>query len=109
MRYLCLLIAAVALLSAGEAQARRHRKVRNMGRLPGGMRLPAAGQGYFMPPTWAGRGLTWGTPRLISLIEHAAARVSEELPGAMLYVGDLSKPGGGPTGFHRSHQTGRDV
>ncbi|MEM6961765.1 MAG: penicillin-insensitive murein endopeptidase, partial [Myxococcota bacterium] len=40
---------------------------------------------------------------------RAALRVHREMPGAELYVGDLSHPHGGPIRGHGSHQNGRDV
>jgi penicillin-insensitive murein DD-endopeptidase len=54
-------------------------------------------------------GRFWGTDELVHLIERAAARVSQRLPGAKLSVGELSARNGGHAPGHRSHQNGRDV
>ena len=52
----------------------------------------------------------WGLPRFTAAIEHAAARVARERPGARLTVGDLSTPtGGGPLSPHFSHRSGVDA
>lgn len=52
----------------------------------------------------------WAVPRLVTLIEEAAAHVERELPnGAPLVVGDLSARWGGKIPGHNSHRTGRDV
>jgi penicillin-insensitive murein DD-endopeptidase len=79
------------------------------GRLVNGVELPVRGDGYLMPPTWAARGLNWGTEELVGAIVRASRRVAIESPGAMLYVADLSPRRGGPSAWHRSHQTGRDA
>ena len=51
----------------------------------------------------------WGIPRFAKSIEHAAATVARERPGAVLYVGDLSAPRGGQLLPHLSHRNGRDA
>lgn len=51
----------------------------------------------------------WGTTELVALLERAAARVAQRLPGARLSVGELSAQPGGRLSGHRSHQNGRDV
>jgi penicillin-insensitive murein endopeptidase len=51
----------------------------------------------------------YGTGELVDLIERAAARVSQRIPGARLSVGELSARGGGPIPGHRSHENGRDA
>lgn len=71
--------------------------------------LPRHGDGYLIPDTWAARGLRYGRPELIELVGRVAERVAEEVPGAMLYVGDLSLRTGGWTQWHRSHRNGCDV
>jgi penicillin-insensitive murein endopeptidase len=72
-------------------------------------RLPDQGEGYWTPPTWAQRGLRYGTDELVSALVHAARQVSQQKPGSVLSVADLSRPTGGSSAWHRSHQTGRDV
>ncbi len=54
-------------------------------------------------------GRFWGTTELVDLLERAARRVSERLPGARLSVGELSDRRGGRVSGHRSHQNGRDA
>lgn len=54
-------------------------------------------------------GRFWGIEELVRLVERAAARVAQRLPGARLSVGELSARTGGPIAGHRSHQNGRDV
>jgi penicillin-insensitive murein endopeptidase len=71
--------------------------------------LPRQGDGYLVPETWAARGLSYGRPELVGLVERAAARVAGELEGALLYVADLSLRSGARTPWHRSHRDGRDA
>lgn len=71
--------------------------------------LPREGDGYLIPPTWAERGLRYGTPELVGLIERAARIVVDELPGATLYVADMSLKTGAWTQWHRSHRNGCDA
>ena len=81
----------------------------NRGALVDGIELPVAGDGYFMPPTWAGRGLNWGTEELVGLLVRASRRVRAESPESTLHIADLSPRRGGASTWHRSHQTGRDA
>lgn len=55
------------------------------------------------------RNARYGTAELVGLIQRVAAAVSELHPGPKLVVGDLSRPSGGRSPPHRSHQSGRDV
>jgi murein endopeptidase len=71
--------------------------------------LPRAGDGYLIPRTWAERGLRYGTPELVGLLERAARAVAEDVPGATLYVADLSLKTGANTQWHRSHRNGCDA
>ncbi len=71
--------------------------------------LPAAGDGYLMPPIWARRGLHYGTSELVAMVVHMGRRMQSYRLGQPLAVADLSRPSGGPSAWHRSHQTGRDV
>ncbi len=88
---------------------KRRRAVKRPARLVGGVRLPRAGDGYEIPDTWADRGLSYGTPELVDMIERVAKRIEDESVDAPLYVADLSPRGGGASAWHRSHKTGRDV
>ena len=51
----------------------------------------------------------YGTWQLVQLIERAALRVSQRVPGARLALGELSRQQGGRIPGHRSHRNGRDV
>lgn len=51
----------------------------------------------------------YGTSQLVQLLERAAARVHQRLPGARLSVGELSAERGGSLPGHRSHESGRDA
>jgi penicillin-insensitive murein endopeptidase len=81
----------------------------NRGALLNAVELPVRGDGYLIPPTWASRGLNFGTEELVGIIVRAARRVDRERPGATLYVADLSPRRGGASAWHRSHQSGRDA
>ena len=71
--------------------------------------LPAAGEGYEMPPIWARRGLHYGTSELVALIVQLGRELGKAQVGRPLAVADLARASGGPSAWHRSHQTGRDV
>jgi len=71
--------------------------------------LPPAGEGYLIPPTWQRRGLRYGTHELVGLVVHMGRRMQAYQLGRSLAVADLSRESGGPSAWHRSHQTGRDV
>lgn len=79
----------------------------NRGVLAHGAELPRNAEGL----RWLrGNDRHWGLPRFTEAIEHAAARVARERPGARLTVGDLSTPtGGGPLSPHFSHRSGVDA
>lgn len=79
------------------------------GMLLHGRKLPAAGDGWLIPPLWAKRGNNYGTDELVGLIVRASRRVQEDAPGPPVYVADLSPQLGGKSMWHRSHQTGRDA
>jgi LysM repeat protein len=52
----------------------------------------------------------WGTDETIRSIQSAVAAYKQKLPGGpKVFVGDISKKGGGPFKPHSSHQHGRDV
>jgi murein endopeptidase len=95
----CAAVLALSVLGSAVAEARPY---------PAAW-LPRHGDGYLVPDTWAARGLRYGRPELIGLLERAAARVAEEAEGALLYIADLSLKTGGWTQWHRSHRDGRDA
>ncbi|MGB0680483.1 MAG: penicillin-insensitive murein endopeptidase, partial [Polyangiales bacterium] len=79
-----------------------------MGKLRRGVRLqPSRYVGYVSEYRKDGR--FFGTWELVQLLERAAWRVARRHPGAKLYVGELSKAGGGEVPGHASHENGRDV
>ncbi|HTE56572.1 MAG TPA: penicillin-insensitive murein endopeptidase [Kofleriaceae bacterium] len=71
--------------------------------------LPVSGEGYWMPPTWAHRGLRYGTTEMVAFVVHLGRELEPANLGRPLAVADLSPARGGPSAWHRSHQTGRDV
>lgn len=81
----------------------------NRGKLMNPAQLPVRGDGYLMPRRWATRGLHYGTDELVALIVDTARHIHALRPGALLGIADLSPRRGGPSAWHRSHQTGRDV
>jgi len=82
----------------------------NKGALHTGVKLPLVGDGYWVPPRWKQRGNIYGTDELVSLVVRVGRRMQRETPGiAPFGVADLSPAAGGPSRFHRSHQSGRDV
>ena len=81
----------------------------NNGTLMNPRLLPREGDGYVIPPIWKKRGLNYGTDEMIRLIVHVGRRMAVDSPGAVFGVGDISKQQGGPSAWHRSHQSGRDV
>lgn len=81
----------------------------NRGKLMRPARLPARGEGFWIPPRWAQRGLRYGTDELVALLVHVGRRLEQASPGARVGVADLSPRRGGPSAWHHSHQTGRDV
>lgn len=78
------------------------------GFLSGGKELPPEGVGYKWKSTADHH---WGLPRLVGMIQEAAASVDAARPGTRpIHVGDLSAQGGGALmPKHRSHRSGRDV
>lgn len=79
------------------------------GALVGAEVLPVRGEGYWMPPTWARRGLHHGTAEMVAFVVHLGRALQPLGLGRPLAVADLSPRRGGPSAWHRSHQTGRDV
>jgi penicillin-insensitive murein endopeptidase len=71
--------------------------------------LPLKGDGYLVPSTWAERGLHFGRPELIGLLQRTARRLHAWDPSAILYIGDLSLESGAATRWHRSHRRGVDA
>lgn len=72
-------------------------------------RIAADGPGWEVPPTWLDRGFQHGTDEIVGAIEHAAERVARSHPPGRLGIADLSRVSGGPSRWHRSHHSGRDI
>lgn len=81
----------------------------NRGYLINPARVPRRGHGLVSPPRWHKRGLRYGTDELVAVIRHAGQRMVASDRRAVIGVADLSPKHGGPSAWHRSHQTGRDV
>ena len=81
----------------------------NQGTLLRPAMLPVRGEGYVIPGKWRRRGLRYGTDELVAFVVHTGRRVHALLPRSTMQVADLSPRRGGPSRWHRSHQTGRDV
>ncbi len=76
------------------------------GSLENGIPFPTQFEGY----TLRQQDRTYATPEVIGAMLDAIEGVRREFPDTCdLYLGDFSKPGGGPMFRHRSHQNGRDV
>ena len=77
------------------------------GCIAGAIELPAEGPGY--STIRASRSSFWGHPAVVGAVETLAVQAHDAgLPA--LFVGDLSRPGGGPIpGGHASHQLGLDA
>jgi penicillin-insensitive murein endopeptidase len=108
---------ATAKRAAEEPQlpsiARALRKSRSVGlpwrgKLERGVRLEPGAHVRYVTEYQQG-GHFYGTWQLVQLLERAAYRVSQRLPGAKLSVGELSAERGGNIGGHASHESGRDA
>ena len=79
------------------------------GTLHGPSQLPVQGGGYRIPERWSERGLNYGVEELVSMLNYVGRSLELQSQDLVLSVGDLSRPAGGSSPWHRSHQTGRDV
>ena len=79
------------------------------GRLHEGSILPHEGEGYRVLDRTIRRGYVHGTSELVAAIERLGRTLAKRLPGNVLGVGNLSRPGGGDIPQSRSHNSGRDV
>jgi penicillin-insensitive murein endopeptidase len=77
------------------------------GFLVGGKRLRESDALGFLPATKV-RDLAFGTAELVELIEHAARELHRST-GTKLWVGNLSRRGGGDIQHSVSHNSGRDA
>ncbi|SFM48118.1 penicillin-insensitive murein endopeptidase [Thermodesulforhabdus norvegica] len=111
-----LLLSFYAFLIAAEAEAKSvlssYKITRSIGypwagRLKNGIPFPRQFSGYILRSPEH----TYTTPEVIGALLDAIKGVQAKYPGSCdLYIGDFSKPGGGPWyPKHRSHQSGRDV
>jgi penicillin-insensitive murein endopeptidase len=81
----------------------------NRGGIINPVRLPDDGDGYRVPSRWSERGLRYGTQELVDLVVSISRRVAMDSPETRVTVADLAWERGGPSQWHRSHQSGRDV
>ncbi len=73
--------------------------------LAGGVRLPPGAHYHVKRPH-----LAWGTPRTVRLIQRSVERYHRRRPGGpKIFIGDISKRGGGRLAPHLSHRAGKDV
>lgn len=96
-------------LDAGDAQGSVSVGTVADGYLVNGAALPDPCPGCVVLPRQAARCLRYGTDELIGVLLRTAERVGREYPGARLYLGNLSAPGGGDIVWSMSHNSGRDV
>ncbi len=81
----------------------------NKGKLYQGVTIPLRGFGFTVPLPWSRRKTNYMTSQLATMLQEAAAAVASEFPDSMLGIADATVQGGGTTGRHKSHQSGRDV
>lgn len=94
------------LHNGGQAAGAAQGKGPTLGSLIDGTELPARGTGYVN----AGDAKSdWGSGLMISFILNAAASMSAQYPGNLVYVGAIAQPQGGPYAPHQSHQNGLDA
>lgn len=75
------------------------------GVLVAGVRMPEGASWELVSP-----GLAWGTQETIDALTRAIDEVAARFPdGPKVFIGDLSRKGGGHLPPHVSHQSGRDV
>jgi penicillin-insensitive murein endopeptidase len=75
------------------------------GLLWNGVKMPEGERWTLVDPQRA-----WATPETVQYLIAAIDEVHEQFPGTgKLFVGDLSREGGGRFGEHISHRSGRDV
>ena len=77
------------------------------GQLLDGVRLEESDALGILPRQRA-RDLVYGTAEMVALLQHAAAQL-HQATGTRLWVGHLSRQGGGDIGFSVSHNSGRDA
>lgn len=81
----------------------------NRGRVRHPAKLPLRGPGFRVPKRWKERGFQFGTDELVDAVARAAGRVNAADRRAVLGVADFSRNRGGPSKWHNSHHSGRDV
>ena len=81
----------------------------NDGMLLDGAVVPSAGPGFWRPPTWRARGITYGTDEMVALLVGVAGRMNDSESAPRLGIADVAYAGGGETARHASHRSGRDA
>ncbi|MFT5430756.1 MAG: penicillin-insensitive murein endopeptidase [Myxococcota bacterium] len=103
----------ILLLLSGPAAAERAPSLSmgtpGHGRLKNARRLPLSGLGYEVIELTRTRGFVFGTKELTALVSRMGGAVKRRFPTAILYVGNLSRRGGGDIPQSVTHNSGRDV
>ncbi|HWB80137.1 MAG TPA: penicillin-insensitive murein endopeptidase [Nannocystaceae bacterium] len=81
----------------------------NRGRTRKPAKMPLRGTGFKVGARWRERGFNYGTDEIVAAVQRAAARVHANDRRAVLGVADYSRKTGGPSKWHHSHHSGRDV
>lgn len=71
--------------------------------------IPLQGRYHKVMDVQAKRGTNFGTEEIIGAILRAAQNVARRYEGSILYVGNISKGGGGDIKWSASHNSGRDA
>jgi murein endopeptidase len=79
------------------------------GRVPGSVAPAFPTPHLGVLPRQLSRGLTHGTVELVDLLTHAALEVGARWPDAVVWLGNVGRPGGGDIPWSVSHNSGRDA
>ncbi len=79
------------------------------GRVRRPARMSSRGKGFKMSERWRKRGFRFGTDELVAALKRAAGRVHAQDWRTKAGFADLSPERGGPSAWHKSHQSGRDA
>jgi penicillin-insensitive murein endopeptidase len=79
------------------------------GRLLRGVAMPTQGDGFRVLARTLAHGRQFGGQPLVNGLQRAAAQVAKAHPGSVVWIGNLSREGGGDIEPSVSHNSGRDV
>lgn len=71
--------------------------------------LPFEGVGYEVHRDWRPRDHRYTTEGVARWLVAVFRDVADDIPGGLVYLGDISSRRGGDVAMHRSHSSGRDV